>query len=46
MVKFRLLAAVRIISACPNCATISDESETAVTIHDIFETQALLFKRK
>lgn len=38
-VKFRL-AGVQTISACPNCAMISDEPETRVAICEIIEAQA------
>ena len=38
-VKFRL-AGVQTISACPNCAIISDEPETRGAICEIIEPQA------
>jgi hypothetical protein len=38
-VKFRL-AGVQMISACPNCAMISDEPETRAEICKIVEAQA------
>jgi hypothetical protein len=39
-VKFRL-AGVQMISACPNCAMISDEPETRVAVCEIVDAQAL-----
>jgi len=37
-VKFRL-AGVQMISACPNCAMVSDEPETRVTVCEIVEAE-------
>ena len=38
-VKFRL-AGVQMISACPNCAMVSDEPETHVAVCEIVEARA------